>query len=312
MMQLVKTYLVKRGPRSPAVRLALKLHSRMNGFLIRFLDEAIAIQRGSREMILAERDFYLVPFSLGQFDQIFEEIEPSSIGNLSVLDFSRPHLHRYRRHGLTLSFPGTPEDDSITAYTHWYKPKGGDLVFDVGAHAGFTTIMFARMVGPDGHVVAFEPDPASLDYLERNLLAQGVSNVTIVPKAIDAKTGTAYFNADGTMSAGLVSHSIYGYTGERVQVQTISLNDVCAEFGVPQFIKMDIEGAEIAVVQSAADFLRATPVNLSFDSYHRMRDGRYTWMILEPLLRAIGYDVASSSEFGQMFTWARPRSGAKR
>lgn len=311
-MQVIKTYLVKRGPRSTTVRLALKLHSRMNGFLIRFLDEAITIRRGSREMILAERDFYLVPFNLGRFDQTFEEIEPSSNGTSSVLDFSMPHLHRYRRHCLTLSFPGAPEDDSIAAYTYWYKPKLGDLVFDMGAHAGFTTIMFARMVGPTGRVVAFEPDPASLDYLKRNLLAQEVSNVTIVPKAIDAKTGTAYFNADGTMSAGLVCHSIYGCTGERIQVQTISLDDVFAEFGAPQFIKMDIEGAEIGVIQSAASLLRTHPANLAFDTYHRMPDGRFTWMVLEPILRDIGYDVYSSAEFGQMFTWSRPPAATEK
>jgi hypothetical protein len=35
-----------------------------------------------------------------------------------------------------------------------------------------------------------------------------------------------------------------------------------------------------------------------------MRDGRYTWMLLEPMLRQLGYHAESSGEFGQMFTWA--------
>jgi FkbM family methyltransferase len=199
-----------------------------------------------------------------------------------------------------------PEDDSIEAYTHWYQPKSGDLVFDAGAHAGFTTCMFARMVGPLGRVVAFEPDESTAQYLEKNVRDQQISNVTIVKKAIDAKTGTSYFNADGTMGAGLVEHSVYGNTGRRIAVETLSLEDAFQLYGVPQFLKMDIEGAEIAVIQSAADLLKRQRMHLAFDSYHRMRDGRFTWMLLEPMLRSVGYKVNSSAEFGQVFTWAKP------
>lgn len=306
MIQRLKDCLVGLGPRNPLVRLALKFQGKRKGFTVGFPIGTISIRRGAREMILAQKDFYLVPFNLGRFDQTFEEIEPVQAGLVSVLDFSGPRSHRYRRHGLTLSFPGAPEDDSIAAYTRWYEPKPRDLVFDMGAHAGFTTIMFAEMVTPGGRVVAFEPDPTSLEYLKANLLAQHISNVTIVPKAIDAKTGTAYFNADGTMSAGLVGHSIYGHTGRQIEVQTLSLQDACAEFGVPNFTKLDIEGAELAVVESSSDFLRAHPTNLAFDSCHRMPDGRFTWMLLEPMLRALGYDVGSAADSGEMFTWARP------
>lgn len=70
--------------------------------------------------------------------------------------------------------------------------------------------------------------------------------------------------------------------------------------------KFDIEGAEAAVVRSSVGFLKQNPIRLSFESYHRMRDGGYTWMLLEPLLRSAGYAVESSAEFGQMFTWATP------
>ncbi|HUI41529.1 MAG TPA: FkbM family methyltransferase [Terriglobia bacterium] len=306
MIQRIKDYLVSLGPQNPAVRLALKFHGRRKGFVLGFPMRTISIRRGAREMLLAEKDFYLVPFTLGCFDQTFEDIEAVPRGPLSILDFSGPGSHRYRRHGLTLSFPGAPEDDSIAAYTRWYKPKPGDLVFDMGAHAGFTTIIFSRMVGQTGRIVAFEPDPTNLGYLERNLLAQNLSNVTIVRKAIDARTGSACFNADGTMSAGLVGHSVYGHAGGQIEVETLSLQDACDQYGVLQFIKMDIEGAEVGVVESAADFLKAHPINLAFDSYHRLRDGRFTWMLLEPALRSLGYGVKSEAEFGQMFTWAEP------
>ena len=309
--QRIKDYLVSLGPGNAIVRLALKVHGRWHGFEITFADKKISIRnsrKGHRELLLAEKDFYLVPIILEGFDQTFEEMEPRPEGNWVVLDFSGPGTHCYKRYGMTLAFPGFAEDDSISAYTAWYEPKAGDLVFDIGAHAGFTTCMLARMVEPGGHVVAFEPDTTSLAYLERNLHEQRISNVTIVGKAIDGKTGTAYFNADGTMGAGLVEHSVYGDTGRRVLVDTLSLEDACTEFGVPQFVKMDIEGAEVAVIQSAAEFLRTHPMHLAFDSYHRLRDGRLTWMLLEPLLTSLGYEAGSSADFGQMFTWARVRT----
>lgn len=306
MKQQIKDFLVRLGPRNALVRSALKLHARRSGSQVAFQKGAISIRRGRNEMILKEQDFYLVPITLECFDQTFQEIEPKSIDGREVLDFSAPGTHRYRRHALTMSFPGMPEDDSAEAYTHWYRPKPGDLVFDAGAHAGFTTCMFARMVGPTGRVIAFEPDESTAQYLERNVRDQQISNVTIVKKAIDAKTGTSYFNADGTMGAGLVEHSVYANTGRRIAVETLSLEDAFQLFGVPEFLKMDIEGAEVAVVQASGDLLKRQPTHLAFDSYHRMRDGRFTWMLLEPMLRSMGYEVKSSAEFGQLFTWAQP------
>lgn len=275
---------------------------------MRFKRDHICIRHARREIRLAHRDFYLVPIMLEVFAQTFDELSAPRQGAYAVLDFSRPGTHRYIRHDLTLSFPGMAEDDSIAGYTHRYRPQPGDLVFDIGAHAGFTTCILARMVAPGGRVIAFEPDPVSLEYLARNLRDQNISNVTVVPKAVDAFTGTASFNADGTMGAGLADHSVYGNTGKHIVVETTSLADACATFGTPQFLKMDIEGAEIAVIASVGEFLRTHPMHLAFDSYHRMRDGRYTYMLLEPMLSALGYDVESSAEFGQMFTWASPRS----
>jgi FkbM family methyltransferase len=307
MLQLIKDRLVGLGPRSALVQAALKLHGSRCGFAIQFARGTISIRRRGREMVLGEKDFYLVPITLECFDQTFETVEPTARGVMSVLDFSAPGEHRYIRHGITLSFPGVPEDDSIEAYTHWYKPKPGDLIFDVGAHAGLTACMFARMVGPDGHVVAFEPDPVNAGWLEKNIQAQKISNAIVARAAIDSASGTAMFNADGTMGAGLVEHSVYGRTGRQLPVETLSLPDACAQFGMPNFVKMDVEGAEVGVIESAAGLLKEHPTNLAFDSYHRMRDGRFTWMLLEPMLRALGYDVASSAGFGQMFTWARPK-----
>lgn len=304
--QAIKDWLVHLGPQNALTRAALRIHGVRNGFQIRFSAGRISLRRARQEILLSTRDFYLVPITMECFSRIFEEMQAPDCGGVAKLDFSTPGRHRYKRHGLEFWFPGIPEDDSVEAYAHWYKPKPGDLVFDVGAHAGFTSCMFARMVGPEGRVVAFEPDAPTVEYLRRNVAEQGLNNIAVFHGAMDAKSGRASFNSDGTMGAGLVAHSVYGATGQAVDVETLSFKDACERFGKPDFVKMDIEGAELAVMESAHAFLREHSIDLAFDSYHRMRDGRFTWMLLEPMLRSMGYESASSAEFGQMFTWAKP------
>ena len=67
--------------------------------------------------------------------------------------------------------------------------KAGDVFFDLGAYVGPYTLLASRLVGEGGRVVAFEPDPATRDLLDRNLAANGASNVTVVPSAVGRAAG---------------------------------------------------------------------------------------------------------------------------
>jgi len=302
--QRVKDRLLRLGPNHVAVRAALSLHARKSGYRLSFDVDTITIASGTDCMVLRKGHLHLVPIMLECYREFFDSIEAEVSDSHRTLNFSKPGLHRYKRSGIEFYFPGIPEDDSISGYTHRYKPREGDLVFDVGAHAGMTAYFLAKMVGPSGRVIAFEPEETNYAYLLRNIDRHGMKNVVPVKLAMDATTGSAVFNADGTMAAGLVRHLTYPDTGTHTTVDTISLVDACRRFGTPSFVKMDIEGAELAVIESSLEFLSRNPLHLAFDSYHRMPNGEYTWTHLEDSLRSIGYATASSPEFGQMFTWA--------
>jgi FkbM family methyltransferase len=312
MTQRIKDWLVGLGPDNAAVRAALGLHGWRQGFGLEFATDAISVRRGRSRMILPKRQFNLLPIMLECYDDFFKWIETTQQDGYEFLDFSTPGFHRYRQLGVGFHFPGIPEDYTLDAYTHWYKPGPGDVVFDVGGHAGMTAYFLSQMVGQSGRVVSFEPDDSNYDHLLRNIEHHRLTNVITVKKAMAASTGTALFNMDGTMAAGLSEFLVYPNTGRQVTVETVSLGDACREFGVPAFMKMDIEGAEVDLIRSSLPFLREHAVHMSFDSYHRLRDGAYTWRPLEDLLRSIGYAVESSAEFGQMFTWARPASALMR
>jgi FkbM family methyltransferase len=176
-------------------------------------------------------------------------------------------------------------------------------IFDVGANTGLTTIQFSQLVGPTGRVYAFEPDRTIREYLVNNLRDLGITNVTVVDIALGGSTGEAEFNMDGTLAAGLVEYSIYTDTNACQKVKTMTLPDFCARHGcVPDFLKADIEGAEVDLVRAALDFLEANPIHLAFESEHKLKEGGLSYVPLEALLRGLNYDVETSPQYGVLCT----------
>lgn len=306
-LQALKSRLAALGPKSPVLRAALAAHARLRGFRLGFAEGRIVIRKNNREMVLSNDQYVQVPIMMECYELFFDTIEATVVEKREVLDFSEPALHKYKRNGLSFYFPSVPEDDVMDAYTYWYKPKAGDVVWDAGAHAGATTYFLAQMVGAAGRVYAFEPDESNWSYLRRNLELHRAENVTLVKDALAGETGSAQFQMDGTMSAGIAEYLVYSGPGQVRTVPTVTLEEACRRCGqVPAYIKMDIEGAEVAVLSRAGEFLRKNPMHFAIESYHRI-DGEYTYKALERFFPTIGYEVESSDRFGQMFTWARPK-----
>ncbi|MGD0797210.1 MAG: FkbM family methyltransferase [Acidobacteriaceae bacterium] len=302
----LKDRLLQAGPGSLVLLQVFRLQAAMRGISMRVSDGRISLSRGRRKIVLGVRDVISVPFAVHEWDRYFDTLEGEAVDGRTVLDFSQPAVHRYRRWGLSFHTPSMAEDDSIEAYTAAYRPKAGDVVWDVGAHVGLTTYFLAQMVGPAGRVFAMEPDERSYEYLLRNIELHHLSNVTPVKAALSDRTGAATFCMDGTMSAGLSDHLPYAAGVSSMMVDTLGLEDACQQFGsVPNYIKLDIEGAELSVVATSIDFLKAHPIHLSIESNHLV-DGRFTSHRLEFLLGSIGYRAWSSDKYGQLFTWAEP------
>lgn len=125
------------------------------------------------------------------------------------------------------------------------------VVYDVGAHAGFFTLLASKLVGPDGRVVAFEPLPANAARLRVNLAANGRMNVDVMEAAASDARGEAWFNIRESSLEGALSGS-----GD-ARVRTVTIDDVVrAGARVPELIKIDVEGAEGAVLRGTADTIR--------------------------------------------------------
>jgi FkbM family methyltransferase len=129
--------------------------------------------------------------------------------------------------------------------------KEGSVVFDIGAHVGFYTLLASKLVGAPGKVIAFEPVPQNLYYLEEHLKLNGCINVEIFPVAVGETGAIVEFGEGPSSSMGKVSSS------GNLKVKMVSLDELLAngDIPVPNCIKMDIEGGEMRALAGARRLL---------------------------------------------------------
>jgi FkbM family methyltransferase len=131
--------------------------------------------------------------------------------------------------------------------------RKGMTVFDIGAHAGFYTLLLSRAVGASGKVFAFEPWPANVTDCVAHVRINHLSNVVVVPTALSDTTGLASFAAGRSNSTGGLAS-----TDTAVRVACFTLDELLAtkDCPVPDVIKIDVEGAESRVLAGAQRLLR--------------------------------------------------------
>jgi FkbM family methyltransferase len=133
--------------------------------------------------------------------------------------------------------------------------KAGDVFYDVGSNAGFFAVVAARLVGPSGRVVAFDPAPENCEVIREQVALNGFdAYCTAVQKAVGGRGGRATFSSATPGSS--MGHLGGAGRGERsMEVEVTTLDDAAAAYGAPTFIKLDVEGAEGDVMAGARRLL---------------------------------------------------------
>lgn len=126
----------------------------------------------------------------------------------------------------------------------------GDVVFDIGVFWGLYTVLLSQLVGEKGKVYAFEPNPKLLPSLE--LTAESLSNVKLYPIALSDKQGEVnFFVPEEDASMASLSDWTNGIAGDvyKITCKMQRLDDLVEEEKIPapNFIKCDVEGAELSV-----------------------------------------------------------------
>ncbi|MEK7993440.1 MAG: FkbM family methyltransferase [Planctomycetota bacterium] len=147
--------------------------------------------------------------------------------------------------------------------------RSADVAIDAGAHVGYWALWLGHVVGPTGHVYAFEPAPPQLPYLLANADACRSQNVTVIQKALGSIAGRApFFLEDFT---GQSSSLIPGYwvteTARHLSVVPIQVCEISVDVITldaflkdhqitPRFVKIDTEGTELEVLTGGVMMLR--------------------------------------------------------
>lgn len=172
-------------------------------------------------------------------------------------------------------------------YTHFYNIRPDDVIIDAGANRGYVALYLA-MRAPNGKVIAFEPDCHNRDYISRN--------ITLNPSAAEIEVSDLLLWNENTeicfCEAGTVGSSAH-YRPEGVPLvkkQAVTIDSYVTTAGITKldFIKMDIEGAEIEAMEGCLDTIRRFSPNFAIASYHIV-NGEQTYIALEKFFDRIGY-----------------------
>jgi FkbM family methyltransferase len=169
---------------------------------------------------------------------------------------------------------GTSEPGLQNMLKNFLKP--GMTFYDLGANVGFLTVIAARLVGPSGKVVSFEPVSSNLKQIEHNLKLNDFRNVVVRSEALGGIDGQGRFllstepNFGKLESAGLPPVKHCGDT--TVVVRT--LDSIASEqrLPAPDVIKIDVEGAETEVLRGATSVLKTARPILLIELHGTNRD----------------------------------------
>lgn len=155
------------------------------------------------------------------------------------------------------------------------KAEPGDIVIDAGACWGETSLYFAFEVGESGRVVSYEFIPSNIAVLEKNMSENPdlAKRITIVPNPVWSTSGQTLYYVDWGPGSR-VSFQKLRSDFDDTQCQTITIDDTVTRLSLPcvDFIKMDIEGAELHALKGAEKTLRQFHPKVAISLYHSLDD----------------------------------------
>lgn len=183
-------------------------------------------------------------------------------------------------------------------YEHWIwdylDVQQGDSFLDIGAHVGRYTVKLARLVGEHGYVIAVEPHPENYELLSQNIQHSGLQNIAAFNVAawgggLESPTALELFPGKdaGTHSLKRSLQTWHGFQrkGRGPKVEVVEMDALLETVGRRiDWVKIDVEGAEIEVLQGLKRTLTVDQPNLIVESwgpnqrrlFRLMEDFRYS------------------------------------
>jgi FkbM family methyltransferase len=177
--------------------------------------------------------------------------------------------------------------------------RPGSVAVDGGANIGLHTLQMALAVSPGGLVIAVEPVPELRARLEERREEHGIPPqlIQIVPSGLSDKAGTAEFFqvTDGPqheLSGLKYRHFLEKHSVRKIEVPLTTLNSICAYLQRLDYVKLDVEGAELPALHGGFETLQKfrPVVSIEQDQYSPKYFG-YSWQDLSDYFNALKYEV---------------------
>jgi FkbM family methyltransferase len=188
----------------------------------------------------------------GPFRRIFEAFSRRIWGKSEKI-ISGPARGKYIQGGLAAVL-GIYEYPIQQILLEYIRP--GDVIYDIGANQGYFSLLASILTGATGHVYAFEPFPDNIRFIEQVISRNNLGNCTLISKAVSGSSSLTdlYFSETNSATPSLFSNT----DTSSIQVSTVSLDEFILEFSPPTYVKLDVEGSEIAVLNGASQLFSQT------------------------------------------------------
>jgi FkbM family methyltransferase len=190
-------------------------------------------------------------------------------------------------------------------YTHFYKIKPDDVVLDAGANRGYISLFFS-LTAPNVQVHAFEPDIQNLSLIKKNMeLNPKCCNISISDLLLWDKEEEIDFCESGSVAS---SAHWMPEPNKIVKKKTTTVDIWVQKNNIQKlnFIKMDIEGAEIEALNGCVETIKKFNPHFAIASYHVV-NGAPTYLALEAFFDTIKYPYKTIAfKSNEIITFAGP------
>lgn len=225
-------------------------------------DDKYLISSGDRQIWISTNQNIYIKTIMWFFDYYFDSVEFENIGDFKVVDFSISRKHKIKGFDQFEVFcPSVAEPfETIEQYLDFAKLKEGNIVLDLGAYSGLTSIAFSQCVGENGKVISLEPDIFNFECVQKNVSEnQSFQNIFLENIAVWKESGFLEFSVEQNM--GSSATIVNGKRGLIKQIPCMTLSAIAKKYNLTNvdFIKCDIEGAEAYIFEDDEFFQKFKP-----------------------------------------------------
>ncbi len=166
------------------------------------------------------------------------------------------YFNAYRNFGFATVNLDSIEKAQRAFAQEWISKLECKTAWDIGANIGFWTVSLSSMMENGSSILAIEPDIRNISYLKKNA-SEHNADIRVLNIGVSSREGVAVLNTDETGALNSIEAvNEATFTGqENITVETI--DSIAKQFGVPDFIKLDVEGHEYEVIRGGMSTLQA-------------------------------------------------------